>query len=519
MPKIIEAEKSPVVSTGARSNGLAAILLIGSVSVLAIVLTLRIYTSWKYADDLDQVSGIWAAMASDLLHGTFYRPLFSETLGYGGARYFPLHFVLLGALMHWGNIVTVGHLLDLTVLLLLLCGVYAFLRRYQTPRLYAIALAMLVPAAKSGQLPALTIRSDALPLMFDVWAMVVCLAPEFGWVEVISAAILFSLAFASKETALYALIAVCAAFLLTGRRSDAFRVFWTSLLGFSLVLVAMFLASRGGVFTMMKHVALEGASPLSLLASPLALLAWVRDPGSVAFFVLAGASLLVLPRGRLFELPTIFFVLASAAVGVVLMTPGTTWNHLIDVHVAAVCLFGTWLFREKDQKVYRYGLALLAITACIAVFPSGLDLRRERAQQGVNKYTEAMVTLEGVDKPILAEDAMIPVLAGQRPYIIDAMDIAVVTRKDPSFAEPLEEMLNRQAFGAVVLQFDQHSEDGQIWYRSWAFGPWFIPALNKNYEFRSAAKGLFFYFPRERSEENTQSFLSNPHLAGKGNEQ
>jgi len=503
----MKAEECPVLPVGLSSKRLVGALLICSVSALVLILSLRIYSSWKYADDLEQTSGIWVAMASDFSHGTFYRPLYSQALGYGGTRYFPLHFVLLGELMHFGNSVAVWHLLDLTILFLLLAGVYAFLRRYQTPRIYAAALAMLVPAAKSGQLPAVTIRTDALPLMFGIWGMVVCLSPQFGWLEVISAAILFSLGFASKETSSYVVVAVCLPFLMAGRRRDAFRVLWTSLLGFSLVLAAMFVASGGGVFTMMKHVALEGASPLSLLAAPLALLAWIRDPGSVAFFVLAAASLLILPRSRLFELPAVFFVVASAAVGVVLVTPGTIWNHLIDVQVAAVCLFGTWLFREDDQKVYQYGRALLAMAACIAVFPAGLDLRRERAEERVNKYAEAMRILRTIDKPILAEDATIPVLAGQRPYIIDAMNIAVVSHDNPSFAEPLQEMLNKQAFGAVVLQLDQHSPAGQIWYDSWAFGPWFIPTLNKNYEFRVASRGLFYYFPREhlKDHQDTQS--------------
>jgi hypothetical protein len=473
-------------------------LLVSSVFALALILTLRIFLSWKYADDLDHVSGVWAALAYDFSQGIFYRPLYSEAIGFGGTRYFPLHFVLHGTLLHFGNIIAMGRLLDFAAFVLLLVGVYAFLRRYQVPRFYALTLAMLVPAAKSGQLAPLTIRSDALPLMFGVWAMVVCLSPQFGWVQVVSASLLFSLAFAAKQTSLYALVAVCVAFLMADRRRDALKIFCLSLAGIALVLTVMFIASNGRVFATMKSVTLEGASPISFLKAPIALFAWIRDPGSVAFFVLACSSLLVLTRSRLRELPTLFFVLASAAVGIVLTSPGTIWNHLIDVQVAGICIFGSWLFRVNDQRIFQFGLALLAMAACISVFPAALDLRHERAKTQVNKYDEAMRVLQGVRNPILAEDALIPIIAGQRPYIIDPMTIAKLSQRNPSFAVPLQEMLNRQSFGAVVLQLDQHSADGEGWYNDWAFGPWFVPTLNKNYELKVASRGLFFYFPRRR---------------------
>jgi hypothetical protein len=481
-----------------RSVELARILLVSSIFALTLILTIRIYLSWKYADDLDHVSGVWSALASDFSRGIFYRPLYSAGIGFGGTRYFPLHFVLHGALLHFGGIIPMGHLLDFTAFVLLLLGVYAFLRRYQIPRFYASALAMLIPASKSGQLAPLTIRSDALPLMLNVWAMVICLSPQLDWIRLVSASLLFTLAFAAKQTSVYALVAVCVAFLMSGRQKDALKISCLSLIGIGSVLTLMFVLSNGHVFAMMKSVTLEGASPSSFLMAPLALLAWIRDPGSVAFFVLACSSLFMLPAARLKELPALFFVFASGAVGIVLTSPGTIWNHLIDVQVAAICIFGTWLFRERDQRTLHFGLALLAMAALISVFPAALDLRHERALPRINKYDEAKSILQSVRDPILAEDALIPIIASQQPYVIDPMTIAKLSQRNPAFAEPLQEMLDRQAFGAVVLQLDQHTADGDGWYKNWAFGPWFIPALNKNYELRFVSRGLFFYFPRPR---------------------
>jgi hypothetical protein len=46
-------------------------------------------------------SGIWTALAWDLAHGDFYRPLLGPH-GYGGTRYMPLLFVAQAMLMHVG---------------------------------------------------------------------------------------------------------------------------------------------------------------------------------------------------------------------------------------------------------------------------------------------------------------------------------------------------------------------------------------------------------------------------------
>src|SRR6266567_1087444 len=46
-------------------------------------------------------SSVWLAMAWDLAHGEFYRPVVSSA-GYGGTRYMPLLFVLYSGLLRIG---------------------------------------------------------------------------------------------------------------------------------------------------------------------------------------------------------------------------------------------------------------------------------------------------------------------------------------------------------------------------------------------------------------------------------
>src|SRR4051812_41856919 len=101
-----------------RSSSRPPIALLPKLPVIcavAVVLALSIAIPHRIAEGgyLTYVSGAWATLADDAAHGVLYRPLVSE-LGYGGTRYFPLHPILHGALMHLGLAArSAGHLLSL----------------------------------------------------------------------------------------------------------------------------------------------------------------------------------------------------------------------------------------------------------------------------------------------------------------------------------------------------------------------------------------------------------------------
>ncbi len=77
---------------------------------------------------LNYVSGIWLALANDLQHGVFYRELMTED-GYGGTRYFPLFFVVIGAFMRLGaSALVAGWLASALTAIVLTSGMYAAVR-------------------------------------------------------------------------------------------------------------------------------------------------------------------------------------------------------------------------------------------------------------------------------------------------------------------------------------------------------------------------------------------------------
>jgi hypothetical protein len=89
-------------------------------------------------------SHIWTALAWDLAHGHFYRPLLGPD-GYGGTRYMPLLFGTQALLMRLGlDPIHAGVLLMQGSVLAAVAALYAALRAHQVPRRLAAPLALAV---------------------------------------------------------------------------------------------------------------------------------------------------------------------------------------------------------------------------------------------------------------------------------------------------------------------------------------------------------------------------------------
>src|SRR6267143_1581418 len=127
---------------------------------------------------LNHVSGAWATLALDFARGEVYRPLISDG-GYGGTRYFPLHFVLPGLLIKLGlSPLVAGHALSIAALIALLCGAYALLRCLRVPAAFAGPGAILLLANPPIQGALITIRGDVLACAFNVCGLAFALSDE-----------------------------------------------------------------------------------------------------------------------------------------------------------------------------------------------------------------------------------------------------------------------------------------------------------------------------------------------------
>ena len=474
-------------------------ILIASTFPILVVTILRIHRCWANDAYLDQVSGVWIALANDLLHGVFYRPL-SGPLGYGGTRYFPLFFVLYTAFVKLGgNVIVTGHLLSLVSIFGLLAGVYALLRRLGVDKLLAGCSSLLMLCSESTQLALLAIRGDGLPAALVVWGLWMCASPTLAFRKLAAAAVLFTLAFSAKVTAVYALAAAFLYFLISGRRRQAWTLAALSAGGFIIVLGAMIVATHGRVIEIFMASATAGSPLTSILRVPqrFSMYSGVEDLGGFPFIILAAAALVAWPGSFRRDFPPVYFLAALAAMMGIFTTLGADYNHLIDLHAAAVVLLAVWVSRSDGQQAL-FGLAALSIAALMAVFPAARNLHH--GLDTLPRRQEFQAVFEAVGnnpKPILADNPLIPVQAGQAPYVLDPFLFRAFNDRHPSFAKPLWNMLQQKDFSAVVTMVDPESELGATVYREDFFGPGFLKSLLENYKLFRKMNQNYIYLPRQ----------------------
>lgn len=464
---------------------------------LLVVLTLaRIYTGWRAGVALTPTSGVWTALAVDLKNGVFYRPLYGD-LGYGGTRYFPLHFVLHAVLMEIGlGPVAAGHALEALACLALLFGVYRILRQLGADRPMAACVCLLVLAPKSTQIAYLSIRGDLLPAAFNVLGLAICMAPRVDRRHVLGASLLFTLAFSAKPTSLFGAAAVFLSFVLSGRVRKAMELLLATSLVCAGVFSTMLLATGGRVLTIMRTCATTAG--FSLLAGWAHLVTWPAQelPIDLAFIVLGFAGLFALPRNKLSSIPALFFVTTAVGTAIVLGAAGANINHFLDLQVAALIVFAAWLFGDATREG-TLGLALVAFVTLFALSPLFWTLRHEGSfgyfDIGHSRgFHDALQFLGKQDKPILADNPLLPILAGQRPYVLDPWMLTTISEKNPSFAKPMSDAIRHRQFAAIVVEDNLESPTR----------PTFLPVeqtkeLEQYYELARKFPTACVYLPRQ----------------------
>jgi len=196
-------------------------LLLLAAAALGVTTAARLPASWASGNALNHVSGAWMALAEDLAHGQFYRPILDPDLGYGGTRWFPLAFAAHAALRVAGlELVTAGYALSLAIGLLLVAAAYVLLRRVGAARWPAAAFAVLTLGTFATQYALSSIRYDLLPVALGALGLA-ALARGPSPRAIAAAAVLFALAFAAKPTGLTAPAAAIAWLLVRRERRSA----------------------------------------------------------------------------------------------------------------------------------------------------------------------------------------------------------------------------------------------------------------------------------------------------------
>jgi hypothetical protein len=314
--------------------------------------------------------------------------------------------------------------------------------------------------------------------------------------------VLFTLAWSTKVTTVFGFAAAFLWLISTGFSGRAWELAVETACGYLAVAAGMFLASHGRIVTIFKACASAGANVARTALGPFHMLSVaVRDdPGLLMFFFLA---LLVLPARPVRSLPTLFFIATVAVTAFIFGSPGTSWNHLLDVQAASVILLAAWLADKNNSVLKQVGTYAFSLAVLLAAIPVVHMLQAEDRVYPARRFERAIAFIGNTQKPILAENPLLPALAGQHSYVMDPFMFRVVRLHVPNFADTLFEGLRKQTFSAVVLTKDVQTAAGKTWYQNDIFGPGFLSALSEHYRFTSVLDEQYIYLPSDPASLKT----------------
>ena len=474
----------------------SGLIVLTSIAILAMLLV-RLVLNSRHEYFLTHVEGVWLACAYDFMHGVFYRPLFS-TLGYGGTRYFPLYFVLTGVLSKpLGSLETAGIALSAAGVMLTLIALKILLRRMNVGLLLTAAGVTAILGVATTQQALLGAKGDSLAAALNLWGVVFCVSSKNRRVGLYFAALLFTLAFATKLTTVFGVAAVFLAWIFARRYKEAAQLAVATACGWILVLAAMHVASGGRVFAIFRACAGGGGSLSYTLQAPLHLLSKALDvdPVFLLFLVLAAVFGLYYFRENKTDILPIYFALVLLVTTVIFGSPGIGINHLFDLQIAAVLLVAVAISRAPSLA--EVGTGLLALGLVVAIVPTSQGLHGDLTRPSFRSDTaEVLKRLPADDRPVLAENPLIVINSNKAPYLLDPFMFRILAMKHPELAGDLWAKMEHQRFAAIVLERDPGSAEGKAWYTDTHFGGEFLRDLDAHYAFSFATAKSYVYTPK-----------------------
>lgn len=469
----------------------------GCVALILILTAIRAWVCWTNDTYASFPAGVVIAMAEDLKGGVFYRPLFGPW-GYGGTRYFPLYFVLDTLLLKLHiPVLLSAYLLSGAAVILLTVGCFYLMKALGVAPWLAVCGAGAIMAPECSQESLVFPHPDGLASALNVWGLVVIVGTKPTRMQIVLASLLFTLAWSAKMTTVFGFAVALVWLLSKGRRRTAWELATATCCGYLLVAGAMMLGSQGRVLDIFEACSSGGATWISIITSgPFHLLS-SADKGLLVFLLLALWALfhLACSRGLVQSLPAWFFLAAITVTAIIFGSPGTVTNHLLDVQIASVILFTVWLANRPSPLHRQLGICVLAAAVCLAAVPLWHRLQEDRDRFHPHRFQRVIALIEDTHKPMLTENPLIAVLAGQRPYVLDPWMLRLLERRTPGFREPLLDGLRGQAFGAVVLFHDL--QIGPRYTTAFWLGPGFASELVNNYQLAFTVDDQRIWLPKK----------------------
>jgi hypothetical protein len=476
------------------------IVCVATLTVIVLIAdSISSITSGMY---LNLGSGVWLALARDAYDGVFYRPLWNGS-EYGGTRYFPMLFVSTAGLMRLG-LGAVAAAVSVSMIGLGAMGgaVAFFLRRLGAPWSLVIFGSSLSVAPYFVHQTAFAIRCEPIATAFAVAGLATITPLEAranSNRHVVLAAALFIAAFMTKITCVYAPAAGTLALLLSNDYRAAVKLAVITTVGAIVLLLLVNSISGGHAIESFRACALAGSSVLSLL-SRAAVTRAIQLIGTsnllTVVFLLTLLSLAASPLAWR-ALPVLYLSATAAITAIIFTSPGTILtSQIVDAYVAAIVVLTTIVAGQCGRLRVFGSLALVVLGTWMAAQNVGrvvTTVNQGAVRAGVTDRRELIAHLHTCHGSILSESPLIPLIAGQRPVLLDPFAFHVVALNRSDIERSLIERINRREFTCVVLEQDPNTARGRAWYSNVNLTGGVIDAILHHYRFdRTIAGELFF---------------------------
>jgi hypothetical protein len=302
------------------------------------------------------------------------------------------------------------------------------------------------------------VKGDFLAAAFNLAGIAATLAwrQDGGRGRLALAAALFAAAFLTKITTVFGLAAVTA--WLAGRREwrAAAQLAVASALLMLAGVALVFWASDGRILASFNAVASGDTSAAFALTAPRRFVTeCAGDPLACILLIGAtvGAARLVRPGEH--ALPLWLAGATSAVTLLIFASPGTGANHLIDPLALAAIGLALQLGQPGRGRPWA-GLTagLLALGIVIAWLPGVPSVRRfftAHHKPATAAVREFQRRAGAGAAPMFAENPLLPILAGERPFVADLFNLELMMRHDPALRAEFLGRLRDGKFGSVVL--------------------------------------------------------------------
>ncbi len=498
---------------------------LGLASALAAVALLAggFLLAGRHLDDLyavHHITGTWMALAHYLNAGTLYPPLEADG-HYAGTRYVPLLFVWIAGLARLtGDYLLAAKLSALLSVALLLACVFAASRRSAGRWLDATALTGLVLAFPQALGALLSPHADALAIAFTL-AGLLLLKDDLGRGRALLAALLFVAALATKFSAVAGPAAGLAYLLSRQGLRPALRLVVPlgvlSLAG----LLALHFSTEGRFLLNFRSLGSGGMSGASVRLGPARLAVALWQPTTFALVApVAFLALFLAGRARRFELWHWYLLFALGTTLLIFTSPGTDFNHLLELQVASVLvvaqllapvgqgfqpvlpgregrLDGTpdrleSLSHKRTGRVACVTGATLRALVLLAILWGLFDLSRHAGEPAVS--ARELADALPPHAQLLTEDASAAVLLDRRPVVLDAFAFRVLAERGLIDDGALAARIDRQELDVLVM-LGRLDIEGESLCPRFHFGPRVTAAMRRSYRFERQVGGHFLYVP------------------------